>query len=157
LATMDFALMPAAQVRSAWECLCRRFAGALATNLLVDNVDDATWRNKMYCALIDQREDVLSEETLLGLGSEFFMQVQWLPGARLQDGELIFDAVFHEPKTAAEELSSAPWENIARGLICNLIQEYGNMEYLNVGRVTGSLGRVRPFQGRRDVFVVQVK
>jgi hypothetical protein len=157
LAPFDFAALPPGQVRPAWEWLCRKFASAVPANLLADNVADAGWRNKMYCALIDQREDVVSEETLLGLSSEFFMQVQWLPGARLQEGELIFDPVFEERKPSSDELSSAPWENTARGLIGNLIQEYGNMEYLNIGRVIGSLGKQRVFQGRRDVFVVQVK
>ena len=33
-----------------------------------------------YIALIDQHDEVISEESLLGLAPEYFMQVEWLPG-----------------------------------------------------------------------------
>jgi hypothetical protein len=111
----------------------------------------------MYCALIDLRGDVVSEEALLGLGSEWFMQVEWLPGARFEEGELIFDSVFDELKSPNEPAASVQLEDTVRGLICNLIQDYGDIEYLNIGRVTGSLGAKKLSPGRRDVFVVQVK
>lgn len=148
---------PPAQIRAGWEKLCSQFHDAVPGPLRADDLEDSEWRNRMFCALIGGRGDIVTEAALLGLSSELFMQVEWLPGARLHEGELIFDSVFDDGKAASEPYCGAAWEDTARGLICNLIQEYGAMEYLNVGRVIGSPKHSGPYQGRRDVFIVQVK
>ena len=72
------------------------------------------WRNAMYAALIGEDEKAISEESLLGLSSEFFMQIEWLPGGRIEEGELIFDSVFdlaeetERPRTAAAVRREVP-------------------------------------------------
>ena len=69
-----------------------------ATRRLATNSSTTTlpflWRNRMFAALIAQRDETIPEETLLGLSSEFFMQIEWLPGGRIDEGELIFDPAF---------------------------------------------------------------
>ena len=54
-----------------------------------------------------QGEQAVSEEVLLGMSSEFYMQIEWLPGGRIVDGELIFDSVFDEPARPAVESGCA--------------------------------------------------
>lgn len=156
-ATPDFASLDGESLRQVYEALRRKFEAAVNPSFRVDDAKDDAWRNRMYCTMIAPRQDVVTEEALLGLGSEFFMQVEWLPGARLEEGELIFDSVFDEQRAPGDDPAFHQWDNTARGLICNLIQEYGDMEYLNVGRVLGSMATRSTFQGRRDVFVVQIK
>ena len=56
----------------------------------------------MYAALIGEDEKTASEESLLGLSSEFFMQIEWLPGGRIEEGELIFDTVFELAEETGE-------------------------------------------------------
>ncbi len=152
----DLQNLPDEEMRVVFETWCRKFKNAVPPDLRDDDIDNTTWRNHMYCALVDQRDDVISEEALLGLSSEFFMRVQWLPGARLEEGELIFDSVFNEPD-ASRDPQIVAWGDTCRGLICNLMQEFGDLEYVNIGRVFGSLAQNAPMRGRRDVFIAQIK
>ena len=41
--------------------------------------------------------------------------------------------------------------------IVNFIREYGDIEYVNIGRVTGSLSRRPTFSGRRGVYIAVVR
>jgi hypothetical protein len=156
-AAFDFLTLDSGRMREAHETLRRKFQAAVPEELREDAPDDDTWRNHMYCALIDYQEDVVSEETLLGLSSEFFMQIEWLPGGRLEQGELIFDPVFDENTNDPDRLRFTPFEDSVRGLMCNLVQEYEDVEYVNIGRVMQSLSHRGPQPGRPDVFVAQIK
>ena len=44
-----------------------------------------------------------------------------------------------------------------RGFIFNFVREYGDLEYVNIGRVVGSLSHRANTPGRRDVYIAQVK
>jgi hypothetical protein len=62
---------------------------------------------------------------------------------------------------ASEELP-APGEgnsasNVVNGLILNLVQEYGDMEYINLGSVAPSATRNESRGGRREVYIAQIK
>jgi hypothetical protein len=108
----------------------------------------------MYAALIGRTDDQLSESDLLGLSSEFFMQIEWLPGARIEAGELLFDSVADE---SAPGGSPDPADTTVRGLICNLMQELSELECINIGRVAVSLSRRLAFSGRREVYVAHFR
>ena len=149
--------MDSANLRKTFEDLRGKFQAAVHFEMLADDMECSDWFKAMYCALIDPREDTVTEEALLGLSSDFFMQVEWLPGARMEEGEVIFDSVFDEPKTPSPTPGSTAWEDTVRGLICNMIQEFGDLEYVNVGRVSNNMARPESSEGRRDVYVVQVK
>lgn len=144
-------------LRSVYAELLEKFRRAVPPQFHVDDPQDAAWRNRMIGALIGHRDDVISEESLLGLSSEFFMQIEWLPGARLDEGELIFDSVLDELAESEGDEQFVASINKVRGLIFNFLQEYGDLEYVNIGRVIGSLCRRSPLKGRRDVFVAQIK
>lgn len=151
----DFRTLPADAVRPAYERLRQAFHDALRPEFLQDDLDNIEWRNHMCAALIGQEEDVVPEETLLGLSPEFFMQIEWLPGGRIEEGELIFDCIFEEGRDHPELQRLC--DEKARKFIFNLVREYGDLEYVNVGCVVGSLShRPRP-QGRRDVYIAQIK
>jgi hypothetical protein len=95
---------------------------------------------------------------LQGLGAEFFLQVEWLPGGRFEEGEFIFDSVFDEAdRRDADRAVHALCDAKVKGFIFNLIREYGDLEYVNVGRIVRSLSKRAQAIGRREVYIAELK
>ena len=87
------------------------------------------------------------------------MQIEWLPGGRFEEGEFLFDSIFDE---AASQPEDAELQRLcdprAKGIIFNLIREYGDLDYVNVGCVPESLSLDRPQkQGRRGVYLAELR
>lgn len=157
MAAFDFAALAPGDLRRAFDDLRQRFRAGVPPELLHDAPEDPQWRNRICAVLIGRDEEVVSEEMLLGLSPEFFLQVEWLPGGRIEQGELIFDSVLEEEPLVDDDLGYSFIDDKPRKFIFNFVRQYGNLEYVNIGRVVSSLARRRPFPGRRDVYVVQVK
>jgi hypothetical protein len=157
-ARYDFQQLDSAGLRVAHVELRQQFQEAVPHEFRFDDKEDVQWRNRMFGALIVQRDELVSEETLLGLSSEFFMQIQWLPGGRIEDGELIFDPTFDllDERPEDEDLRDICDER-ARGFIFNFVREHANLEYVNIGRVVNSLSRRRDTGRRRGVYIAEVK
>jgi hypothetical protein len=86
------------------------------------------------------------------------MQIEWLPGGRIEGGEMLFDSVFEErDRSPSDSPLRALCDDRAKGFIFNFIREFGDIEYVNVGRVIGSLSRRGEFLGRRAVYVAEIK
>ncbi len=154
----DFASMGSKQLWAAFESLRERFYRSVPPALRTDDPNSALWRSQMYAALIGRTDKSISEESLLGLGAEFFMQVEWVPGGRVIDGELILDPVFdEEDQTDCDPASHRICDHAARGFIFNFVRDYGDLEYVNIGRVVDSLSSRQPFDGRRGVYLAEVK
>jgi hypothetical protein len=158
LAAADFTATESGALRAAYRTLQEEFCRAVAPELRRDDMENVHWRRRMYAALVPYGEDVASEEELLGLGAEFFMQVEWLPGGRIDQGELILDPILEQARPASGVPQPATVDyGQARGLLFNLVREYGDLEYVNLGRVITSMAR-RPFPGgRRGVYLVEMK
>ncbi len=154
----DASQMTADNVRHCYEALKDRFTATVPPNLLEDNPDHTEWRNLMFSALIGQDEQVVPEEVMFGMSSEFFMQIEWLPGGRIEEGELLFDSIFEEldHQPVAPELRSLCDEK-ARGFIFNFLREFGDIEYVNVGKIISTLSNRPASAGRRDVYVAEIK
>lgn len=157
LAGLDFGAMDGEALRGVHARLKAQFAAAVAPAFQSDQPDDPEWRSQMYAALIGEPEEAVSEERLLRLGAEFYMQVQWLPGGRIEDGELVFDSILEQRPDPADPELACLWDEKCREIIWNYIREYSDVEYINVGRVIGSLSRRPSFYGRRDVYVAVLK
>jgi hypothetical protein len=146
-------------LRAVHAALVEKFREAAGPAFSDDDLENLEWRKNMFAALVDQEEETVSEEMLVGLSSEFFMQIDWAPGGRIDNGELILDSIFDLDPAAAHdpELDRLICEN-ARKLILNFVREHGDLEYINIGRVAGSLSRSRPAdRGRREVYIVEIK
>jgi hypothetical protein len=158
-AACDFGQLGADELKGTYGRLREKFRGAVRPEFRQDNPENLEWRNAMCAALLGhEEEELVSEETLLGLSSEFFMQIQWLPGGRIEQGELIFDPIFDQARQAAcDREIERFYDEKSRGFIYNFVREYGDLEYVNIGRVIGSLSRRRPMQGRREVYIAEVK
>jgi len=60
-------------------------------------------------------------------------------------------------QTAADPELAELWDEKCRGIIISYVREYGDLEYVNVGRVVGSLSRREITFGRRDVYIAVLK
>jgi hypothetical protein len=161
LAGYDFAQLDDEQLLRVFQTLTERFRQAVPAEFLIDNPKHAGWRNRMFSSLVAEKSDQVPEEVLLGLSPEFFMEVQWLPGGRVVRGDLRFDVVFEdsdEGKAPASMTRRDLRDEVARELLHNLVREYDDLEYVNIGRVENSLSRRRPLQfGRRAVYLAVIK
>ena len=153
-ASYDFYSLSADELRDAFGNLRRKFTNAVRPEYRTDNVCDADWRCEMFASLIGNENQAVCEEVYLGMSSEFYMQIEWLPGGRIVDGELIFDSVFDEPSDDPQWVRLC--DDKVKGFIFNFIREYGDVEYINIGRVPQTLSRRPVATGRRDVYIAEI-
>ena len=149
-ASYDFATLAPEDLRAVLEGLTNRFRAAVRPGFYEDDLGNEVWRQRMFTALVTETEEVIQSEVLLALSPEFYMQVHWLPGGRITNGELRFDEVFEEDR-------QDPCEENAREFLYNLAREYGDLEYVNIGKVVNSLSRRDPGRGRREVYLAVVQ
>ena len=151
---------PEADVRAAFERAAQLYRAALPANLRVEDASNLEFRNEMCAALTrGPNETAASENDLIqGISPEFHRQIEWLPGARVVDGRLIFDPLFDEAaRTQAPDLLEICDPRV-RAVIFNMLRLLGTVEYVNVGRIARSLAR-RPVAGQRrgSVYIVQYR
>lgn len=125
-----------------------------------ETTDNFEWRNAMCQALTQGPNDssAADGELIQGISPEFFRQIEWLPGARIDDGEVIFDALWDEfDRTRDPELGQI-CDPRARNILFNLSRFFGEIDYVNIGRISSSLAR-SPIAGSRrgNVYIVQYK
>ena len=155
---IDFAGLPAGDLRQRYQELLDRFHDACEPDLLQDDPGAEVWCNRMLSALISQRDQTITQEVLQALSPEFFMQVEWLPGGRFEESEFVPDPIFDEADDHPEDENLLRLcDPLVRGFIFNLIREYGGLDYVNVGRIPQSLSkRQLPQGGRRAVYLAEV-
>ena len=125
-----------------------------------ESVANFDWRNEMCRTLTQGPNDTAAEEGELiqGISPEFYRQIEWLPGASVEDGEIVFDPLWDEyARTRDPELAELCDPRV-RNILFNLSRLFGDAEYVNVGRIARSLAR-RPIEGSRrgGVYIIQYK
>lgn len=157
-APYDFYSLSSDELTAVFKGLYEKFRDSVPSEYHQDDLDDCDWRREMFSSLIGQDEQSVPEEVLLGMSSEFYMQIEWVPGGRIEDGELIFDTVFEDAvRPDADAELKHLCDDKAKGFIFNFIREYGDLEYVNIGRVPQSLSRRPASTGRRDVYIAELK
>ncbi|MGA2379862.1 MAG: hypothetical protein ABSG85_11205 [Spirochaetia bacterium] len=153
---INFEKLDSEGLREAFSGLVEKFRAAAKPSLLRDDPENLEWKNAMVAALIGRENELVTEGDLLGLSAEFFMQIEWLPGGRMEEGELMLDPVLD-----VSEAGGGPGEHLrdekSRKFIMNFVREYGDLEFVNVGRVIGSLSRRAAMPGRRGVYIAALK
>jgi hypothetical protein len=158
VAGADFAGMDGAQLRRAHGVLKDKFEAAVPPELRRDDPANLEWRNRLFAALTGAWEGEVPEESLLGLSPEFFMQIEWLPSARIEEGELLFDSVYAEaPGPDGRPADLLGQEEMIRGFVFNFFREFSDLEYVNIGRVMTRLVNRPATSERRDVFLAELK
>ena len=132
---IDFAAMDGPTLRATYQRLLAAFESA---------VDDPCLRE--VSAVIE------------GLSPEYFMQIEWLPGGRVEEGELFFDPVFMEADRHPEdEALQHLCDPRARAILFNYVREYSQIEYVNIGRTRRSLSQRKGQGPRALVYIVELK
>jgi len=149
-----------AALRAAVEQVATAWRMALPANLREESTANFDWRNEMSFTLTrgPNETDVGDQDLIQGISPEFYRQIEWLPGARVEKGELIFDTLFDEALRTQDPELLQLCDLRARFLIFNCLRVFGTVEYVNVGRIAHSLAR-RPVgeAHRGSVYLVQYK
>jgi hypothetical protein len=132
-----------ATARKCYAEIQKRFKNAVKPELRVDNPYEPEWRSMLFVELIRHKDETTVEEVLQELTPEFFMQIQWLPGAYIEEGELIFDPIFDElDKYPDDPLLREICDERVKGFISNYVREFfGNLEHVNIGRIIPTIRR----------------
>lgn len=125
--------------RQYYNRFARKFAQTAGEDLAVDDINNVSWRTTMFCRLCDIDEKSV-EERSLGLSPEFFLNVRWLPGARIVSKQLLYEENV-EPKV--------------RNIVTYYWRKWRNLVSINVGKVETSLAHCRARTAeRRSVYLV---
>jgi hypothetical protein len=139
--------------------LVERFRSAVHEAFRKDDCHNRAWCERILSTLFLEGNETETDQILSGLTPEFFLQIEWLPGGRFEEGEFLFDSVFDE---AASHPENAELQRLCdprtKGLVFNLIREYGDLDFVNVGSLPESLSLDRPQKkGRRAVYIAEFK
>ena len=149
-----------AELRRAVDRVETQWRLSLPSDLREESVKNYEWRNTMCHTITRQPNETSAEEQELvsGIAAEFYRQIEWLPGARIDRGEVIFDEIWSEAeRTQAPELL-ALCDYRVKSLIFNLTRLFGAVDFINVGRIARSLMR-HPVPGSRrgSVYIIQYR
>ena len=144
----------AAKIEMAWRM-------ALPPELRDENPEsNLAWRAEMGEALSRKANEteVGDNELIQGISPEFYRQIEWLPGGRVEKGQLIFDPLYDEYQRTQDPELAELCDLRVRSIIFNLMRLFGSIDYVNVGRIPRSLAR-KPVAGthRGNVYIVQYK
>lgn len=147
-----------ADLKAACDRIVLDWRMALPTELRDESVGNFDWRNAMCRALTAGPNETAAEEQELvaGISPEFYRQVEWLPGARIADGEVIFDPIYDEAARTQDPELLALCDTRVKSLIFNTTRLFGRLRYVNVGRIVASLAR-KPIAGDRrgHLYIMQ--
>jgi len=156
-AELAFLELPPAALRARHAMLIRQFREATEPAVQVDTPKERGWQLRMFSAISAEQQGERAQDDLQGLGPEFAPRVRWLPGGSFEEGEFLFAQVFSSQEGEPEDPElKGLWDPLTRGFIINFIREYGNIEYLNLGRIEAEPG-VHSGRGRRGVFLAEIK
>ena len=156
---MDFAAMDEPTLRATYHRLLDAFTAAVDDPCLRDDdPDDPGWRKALSAALIEAPNETGVSSVIEGLSPEYFMQIEWLPGGRVEEGELFFDPIFQEAdRHPDDEALSHLCDPRARAILFNYVREYSQIEYVNIGRTRRSLSQRKGQGPRALVYIVELK
>ena len=133
---------------------------SLPADLREETPANFEWRNEMCHALTrgPNETDAEEQDLVAGIAPEFYRQIEWLPGARIDRGEVIFDAVFDEAARTQDPELLAMCDNRVKSFLFNTTRLFGAIDYINIGRIANSLAR-HPFEGSRrgNVYILQYR
>ena len=148
-------LMPA-DLRALHGDLLERFRNAVPPSLHKDAPNDPEWRKRMFACLADASDDFQSDAMVSGLSPEFFRQIYWHPGGRIENGELVFDPIFNEAQAHLDDPElSRLCDTRVKGFIRNYIREFGSIQYVNIGGILPEM-RQRPPVGGHRAYLAEV-
>jgi len=152
--------MTDAELRRAVDRIEADWRVSLPPELRDETTSNFEWRNAMCQVITRQTNETNAAEQELarGIAAEFYRQIEWLPGARIDRGEVIFDEIYDEAERTQDPELLALCDYRVKSLIFNLSRLFGSIDYINVGRIARSLAR-HPIAGSRrgSVYIIQYR
>ena len=149
-----------AALRAAVDAAVVKWRMALPPALREETTENFAWRAEMDAALtrVPNETEVGDKDLIQGISPEFFRQIEWLPGGRIEKGELIFDSLYDEAFRTQDPELRAFCSLRVRSILFNAVRLFGTIEYVNIGRISRSLAR-HPIAGahRGGVYIMQTK
>lgn len=158
-AEFHFEEMDEAALRDAYARLLSAFETAVTDPCLRrDDPANPDWRKALSSVLIHANNETGVTAVIEGLSPEFFMQIEWLPGGRVEEGELFFDPILAEADAHPEdERLQRLCDHRARAILFNYVSEFSRIEYVNIGRTRRSLSGRQGQGPRAFVYIVELK
>lgn len=131
---------------------------SLPPELREESIANYDWRNAMCQTITRQSNETSAEEQELvsGIASEFYRQIEWLPGAMIDRGEVIFDPIYGESERTRDPKLLEICDPRVKAIIFNFTQVFGDLDYINVGRIAHSLSKDPSDALRRHiVYIIQ--
>ncbi len=148
------------ELRAAIHRIDTEWRMTIPAELREESLGNYEWRNAMCQALTQGPNETSVEERDLiqGISPEFYRQIEWLPGARVDRGEVIFDPLWDEYNRTRDPELGEICDPRVRNILFNLSRLFGDIEYVNIGRIVRSLAR-DPIAGSRrgGVYIIQYK
>jgi hypothetical protein len=146
------------QIRNEIRAIDSEWRMSLEPLLRDESVSNFEWRNSMCHAITRHPNESSSEEQEIvsGIAPEFYRQIEWLPGARFDRGELVFDELWEEADLPG--VKGVYCDTRVKALILNIRKLFSDIDFVNVGRISHSLSR-RPTEGERrgNVYIIQYR
>ena len=158
--TLEPAKLSDSELRAATDKIDLDWRMSLPVELREETVENFDWRNVMCQAITASPNETNAEESELiqDISPEFYRQIEWLPGARVDRGEIIFDPLWDEYNRTRDPELAVICDPRVRNILFNLSRLFGDVEYVNIGRIARSLAR-DPIAGARrgNVYIIQCK
>ena len=123
-----------------------------------ESVDNYDWRNAMCQAITRNPNETAADEQELvsGIASEFYRQIEWLPGAQIDRGEVIFDSLYVDAERTQDPKLLAICDPRVKAIIFTFVRILGDVSFINVGRIARSLSRdASKAPARNFVYILQ--
>ncbi len=131
---------------------------AMPVGLREESVENFEWRNEMSRTLSAGPNETSVDELIQGISPEFYRQIEWMPGARIEHGQVIFDSLWDEYIRTHDPELALVCEDRVRNIIFNFARLFSDIEYINIGRIARSLARDPIESSRRGkVYFIQLK
>ena len=155
---LDVEGMDGAALKAACEKIVLEWRMSLPAELRDETTVNFEWRNEM-CHVLTQgtnESSVEEQELIAGISPEFYRQIEWLPGARIVNGEVIFDEIYDEAARTQDPELLAMCDTRVKSFLFNTTRLFGKVAYINLGRIVNSLAR-KPGEKhhRGNVYIMQ--
>jgi hypothetical protein len=145
------------QLLAEYDRISQAFRSTVLEPYRKDDCNKKAWCDRMLSTLFLEGNQWETQASFDGLSPEFFFQVRWVPGGRIDDGEFLLDSIFEENAKEPAQVAELCDER-AKGIIFNFLREYGDLEFINVGRVSEPLNQKRPqTKGFRSVYIAEFR
>ena len=147
-----------AALRAACDRLALDWRMTLPAELRDETASNFDWRNEMCHVLTQGANETVAEEQdlIAGISPEFYRQIEWLPGARIVNGEVVFDEIYDEAARTQDPELLAMCDNRVKSFLFNTTRLFGKVLYINIGRIVQSIARNPGEQHHRgNVYIMQ--